>query len=985
VKSIVYMLSSSVEKPLKAVLCFLWIYFVFGKILSQVLLEAYSIRTKAITEYGPIIHEFDPYFNFRATEYLYEHGWKKFVTWFDYMSWYPLGRPVGTTIYPGMQVTAVWIKQYIMKETMSLNDVCVYIPAWFGVIATAFTGLLAYECSLPAVSNPGKNTEAPYGSILSNIPVVSLVYDKFIVKLLRMALDLLEYVTGTDFGLRQDKDDYNFMSSPTVEIGVFTSMIMAIVPAHLMRSVGGGYDNESVAITAMTLTFWLWTRSLRGGVDGKGSWPLLWGILTGVAYFYMAAVWGGYIFVLNLIGCHASFLIILGRYSSKLHRAYTGFYFVGTALAIQVPVVGMSPLKSLEQLAPCAVFIGIQLIEVIERHRRKTKLSNRDVWKLRISVFSAAGCLILCIGYFLAPTGYFGPISSRVRALFVKHTKTGNPLVDSVAEHQPASPDAYLQYLDQIIYIAPIGYALVAFRYFHDSSSFLIVYATATYFFSLKMVRLILLTAPIACALAGVFMGRCVGFLTYNFLGFSPSLSGIYETIKVVEEEPEVKKKKKKVSQKKPKSKDEQPTTSTNSMHIISLILVKLLVVASVWKAYPILSPGAVAFYDKCHMLSKHMSHPTIVQKGQLKSGEDVTVDDYRKCYWWINENTPADARILAWWDYGYQITSIANRTTIADGNTWNHEHIALLGRVLTSPEKEGHRIARHLADYALVWAGGGGDDLAKSPHLARIANSVYRSMCPGDPTCSKFGYTREGPSKMMRESFLFKLHGHRIKPGVEADPNRFQEVYNSPYGKCRVYKILSVSKESKDWVANPKNRVCDAPGSWYCSGQYPPALQKVLGEKKDFEQLEDFNKEGDDAEYQAQYHENLAKRKTQSILPSDTKDEKNKGDKKKPWKPMREVDTDEISELNNVWEDNEATTILWKLISDNNVKELLNHLAYNPEDAHRRSSDGRGPMWWAHEYGRGNVIKVLKKLRVSSNLKDARGMTPLTMENDEL
>jgi len=126
-------------------------------------------------------------------------------------------------------------------------------------------------------------------------------------------------------------------------------------------------------------------------------------------------------------------------------------------------------------------------------------------------------------------------------------------------------------------------------------------------------------------------------------------------------------------------------------------------------------------------------------------------------------------------------------------------------------------------------------------------------------------------------------------------------------------------------------------------------------------------------------YH---SKRKTQSMSPSDTKD---KGDKKKPWKPMREVDTDEISELNNVWEDNEATTILWKLISDNNVKELLNHLAYNPEDAHRRSSDGRGPMWWAHEYGRGNVIKVLKKLRVSSNLKDARGMTPLTMENDEL
>ena len=50
------------------------------------------------------------------------------------------------------------------------------------------------------------------------------------------------------------------------------------------------------------------------------------------------------------------------------------------------------------------------------------------------------------------------------------------------------------------------------------------------------------------------------------------------------------------------------------------------------------------------------------------------------------------------------------------------HEHIALLGKALTASEEEGYEIARHLADYVLIWGGGGGDDLAKSPHLARIA-----------------------------------------------------------------------------------------------------------------------------------------------------------------------------------------------------------------------------------------------------------------------
>merc|ERR1712194_85880 len=132
----------------------------------------------------------------------------------------------------------------------------------------------------------------------------------------------------------------------------------------------------------------------------------------------------------------------------------------------------------------------------------------------------------------------------------------------------------------------------------------------------------------------------------------------------------------------------------------------------------------ATSFSSYCWRLSKDLSNPSIIVVARLQDGRAIKLDDYREAYWWLRDNTPEDARIMAWWDYGYQITAIANRTTIADGNTWNHEHIALLGRALTGPEKDAHRIARHLADYVLVWAGGGGDDLAKSPHLKRIANS---------------------------------------------------------------------------------------------------------------------------------------------------------------------------------------------------------------------------------------------------------------------
>jgi hypothetical protein len=130
------------------------------------------------------------------------------------------------------------------------------------------------------------------------------------------------------------------------------------------------------------------------------------------------------------------------------------------------------------------------------------------------------------------------------------------------------------------------------------------------------------------------------------------------------------------------------------------------------------------SFVKYCWQLSETLSNPTIVQKARLRDGRVILLDDYRDAYNWLKDNTPEDSRVMAWWDYGYQIAGIANRTTIADGNTWNHEHIALLGKAFTTDLGTGYEISRHWADYVLIWGGGMGDDLGKSPHLARIANS---------------------------------------------------------------------------------------------------------------------------------------------------------------------------------------------------------------------------------------------------------------------
>lgn len=169
---------------------------------------------------------------------------------------------VGTTIFPGMQFTAVWLKNYAPAlSDWSLNDVCCYIPAWFGVLASTLVGLMAYEVSLPV--------NAQHNVVQWTMDALRGQY---------------RTVTPPDDSL----NSYPWLS-PAAKGGMIAMAIMAIVPAHLTRSMGGGYDNESIAVSAMCLTFYCWVRSLRStnGIPMAA----FWGVATAFAYFYMVAAW----------------------------------------------------------------------------------------------------------------------------------------------------------------------------------------------------------------------------------------------------------------------------------------------------------------------------------------------------------------------------------------------------------------------------------------------------------------------------------------------------------------------------------------------------------------------------------------------------------------------------------------------------------------------------------------------------------------------
>lgn len=56
----------------------------------------------------------------------------------------------------------------------------------------------------------------------------------------------------------------------------------------------------------------------------------------------------------------------------------------------------------------------------------------------------------------------------------------------------------------------------------------------------------------------------------------------------------------------------------------------------------------------------------------------------------------------------------------------------------------------------------------------------VYRDICPGDPTCSQFGFYQGGvPTPMMEQALLYKLVSYGRKD-VAVNESLFQHVFTS-------------------------------------------------------------------------------------------------------------------------------------------------------------------------------------------------------------
>lgn len=135
------------------------------------LFTAFSTRLFSVLRFESVIHEFDPYFNYRTTKYLAEEGFYKFHNWFDERAWYPLGRIIGGkhfrqinlnwvnglfliilfliigTIYPGLMLTSAVLYHVMnfLHISIDVRNVCVFLAPLFSSLTTIVTFFLTRE------------------------------------------------------------------------------------------------------------------------------------------------------------------------------------------------------------------------------------------------------------------------------------------------------------------------------------------------------------------------------------------------------------------------------------------------------------------------------------------------------------------------------------------------------------------------------------------------------------------------------------------------------------------------------------------------------------------------------------------------------------------------------------------------------------------------------------------------------------------------
>ena len=676
-------------------------------------------------EFGFELNEFDPFFNFRATEYIVDNGFFEYFQWHDTKSWYyppdsngngviderdvVSGRNVSATSQTMLHISAA-IAYQIFGGNSSLYDFTILFPA-----------------------------------IIGSLTVIII-------------FALVRLFAGTAAGL-------------------FASLFFAVSLPILIRGSLGWFKSEPLGIFYALFGLYLFLSGIKS--ENKKI-AFLKIILGGITMTFAMASWGGTQFFIIPIGLFILALPFVRKDHKFLLTSIPLFVgtFLLTALMFERPGIGfVFGIGGILLVIPTIFLIFSIFIQKISNEKNKVKNSV---------IFLIA---VILIGSFLVTISeelnLFSLPSFRYLNAINPFLTTSIALVDSVAEHATTSIRECFFFHSVLMIFASLGiWFILSKKEFenklylqNDMKIFIIIIGITGVYVSSAFVRL-----EVFASISLIILGA---------IGLSILTKEIFK-IKYIG--------KKKYLFKIP--------------YVVIIVLIFLI---------PLTYP------THGNWINVNDTPQTILNGGTNHPASNNWLETLE----WIKMNTNENSVIASWWDYGYWITTMSERTTLIDNATISTWQIEKMAKIFFSHPDEGWKMLKNWnVDYVVIFVSGekyptvdeneflyvlgGGGDESKLPWFMKIAGVPFENYLNLDGRTANYNFYNETflgklipftplgyANTQTQEQFenwtsgTVQISGKNIKYDSESDPltlvyssSSFTNKKSGPMDAVFVYKI---------------------------------------------------------------------------------------------------------------------------------------------------------------------------------------------------
>jgi len=627
--------------------CFKLNHLVIVGVLVLAFSTSFLIRSQG-AEYGNELNEFDPFFNFRATEYIVENGLSEYFEWHDDKSWYPYGRDVSATSQILLHITTA-LSYELFGGNSSLYDFTIIFP----VVIGSLTVIVIFA--------------------------------------------LVRLFAGTTAGL-------------------IASLLFAISLPVIVRGTIGWFKSEPLGIFYALLGLYLFLSA----INSKNSKIVISKIiLGGIVMSFGLSSWGGNQFFIMPIGLFILALPFFRKDHKFLLWTVPLFVtiFILTSSMFERPGLSFAyGLGGISLIIPTIFLVICTFVQKI----------SKDKNKIRNSVFLLFS--IILIGSFAVIVGSESDIlpipSFRYLNTINPFMTTEDALVDSVAEHATTSTELSFIFNSIFMIFAGIGIWIILSKketknkifMENDMKVFVLILGLVGIYISSAFVRLEIFASISLIILASIGLS-VLGKEIFNI---------------------------------------------NNSSKKTSLLKISFVIIILALFITPLT-------YPEVNWISAADLPPTI-----LNGATNFTpTDDWLDSLEWMKLNTPENSIVVSWWDYGYWIQTMGERTTFIDNATlidWRIKQIANI--FLSTPDTAWNELNKIDADYVMIFVSGvklnatyennqiyslnGGGDESKTVWFTRIAG------LPEDKYFENDGWTEN--NYFWNETLLGKMIPFTVK-----------------------------------------------------------------------------------------------------------------------------------------------------------------------------------------------------------------------------